>query len=423
MSVPTTPAPGMSSYPPFDATAVILKNYDTESKQLLATLPSPMLPICSEREAASYLVQFQPDLEVELAADRRLKQGRGPVFAACCRILNPLEALPVEGTDVTHETYKMTELLLRAKEPERLKLLHETRIPNRIPEVLRISASDEDTGSLVALGRMNVAVIPFALVDCLDTKRLVPQIRNMRQDHSDLCVGEGTSSRGDVCSQARTTLAQFVVALHGLRPGGTLILKLMSLNGVILTGLLYAAVRWFFTGAVVLCKPDASCPAHAEVYLIACGRARNEDVTAAKGPSLASLIVWLERSALMKNVPDVGQVRVFHRDEHMPPFTVAESFRICVDYWSRRYAIMRQETMWHALKLCRVIIEHRPIVRQAQLDDLVMACTRNVALREIAANYLEKWPSHALRPMLSRQWMETLELLRNLPQLEDKSSQ
>jgi hypothetical protein len=350
------------------------------------------------------LVHFRRDSALETAADRRVKQGRGDVLSTCCRVLNPLEALPCED-GVTCATYVLTELLLRSGEVTRLYDLQDRA------ETLLLGS---DPGFQVALARIGVHVVPVPLTDCLDS---IPRTLLPGNGSSDLCVGCGIPS--DLEGHAHSTLAQFVTALHRLRPGGTLVLRLTSLDGSIVTGLLYAAVRWFFTGSVVLCKPEASRPDTEEVFLVACGRAGQEEVSAAKGPTLSKLVAWLDRIAPTAGTVQSGNVRVFHREEDAPPFGMVAGFGACVNYWSARYTLLRQKTTRHALDLCRIVIEHRPIVRRAQLQNLLTACAENVALRELAKAYMARWSLPVVSLLQEEQLGETLMSLQALPFFTD----
>jgi hypothetical protein len=382
-------------YPDFDPTHVDLREYRAIGKQLTATLPSSMLPINSEAEKASYRIQFAPDPDLEAQVDRRIKQGRAAVFSTCCRVLNPLESLPCEGK-TTRSTYKATELLLRSGEATRLHVMSRLSYNGTLPIVLLIGVAENDSGFDVVFNRMSVSTNKITLSNCTDPRLRGLCMRDGGAPNADLCFAEGSCQNQDQQAHARTALAQLVIALSRIREGGTLIMKLMTLDGAMVTGLIYTIVRHYFLGPVTFCKPTSSRPANAEVYIIALNMAPLVHREERKAPSVASLSVWLDRSTLERSSAGKGEVLILQQDASEPPFQVNAEMTSCVDYFRRRYMLRRQAICRRALSLCRVIIEHRPITRSVQLKNLLTACTENIALRNLARKYQEQWPMSAI---------------------------
>jgi hypothetical protein len=371
-------ASASASYPSFDPQRVDLCNYDADGATLVATLPNSMLPLSLEAAQASFRVRYCPDKQLDLDVARRMTQGRQAVFQTCCRVLNPLEGLTLEYKDAPRCTFRLAELLLRSAEAHRLSQ------QRGVPNVLLIGAHENLRR---AFEPMRAAVSPLPLDVCMDTRLRSAFFRQGKEASADLCFCEGVAAPA-----AAAPLAQLVVALHCLRPGGTLMLK-MALDGPTAEGLLFTVMRHYFAGAVFLCKPQASRPTGEEVYLVACGRRTDHEVAAQfkDAPKISDLIVWLERSAMTMVDSGSGSVQYMQRDETRPPFAVAHNFSVALSYWVSRYSLLRQKTTRAALDLCRIVIEHRPIVSKQQLQHLREACAGDAVLRDIARTYAQRW--------------------------------
>ena len=376
MDSSSSDASASASYPSFDPQRVDLCNYDADGATLVATLPNSMLPLRLEAAQASFRVRYCPDKQLDLDVERRITQGRQAVFQTCCRVLNPLEGLTLEGKGTPRCTFRLAELLLRSAETYRLSQRR------GIPNVLLIGAHENLRRAFEPL-RAEVSPLPLSV--CMDTRLRSAFFRQGKGSSFDLCFCEGVAA-------AAAPLAQIVIALHSLRPGGTLILK-MALEGPTVEGLLFTVVRHFFSGAVFLCKPQASRPTGEEVYLVACGRRADDEVAAnfKDAPKISDLIVWLERSTMTMVDGGRGSVQYMQRDETRPPFAVAHNFSVALSYWVSRYILLRQKTTRAALDLCRIVIEHRPIVSKQQLQHLREACAGDAVLRDIARTYAQRW--------------------------------
>lgn len=378
-------------YPDFCGTWIDVKRYPTDGRILVDSLPSSVLPLCKERESSAFTVKFKPDSSVEEAVERRINQGRKSVFKTCCKVLNPLEAVTCVG-NASRNTYKITEVLVRAGEGIRLHAL-----PLE-PKVVIICTTGKDAGLEAVMHRLGVyAAAEYGLDDCLSAKKRAVLLAACKTGSKDLFIGDGIGTLTGRHEHSHQALAQFVVALQCLRPGGSLVLKLLTLEGSMISGLIFAAARWFFTGCVALCKPEFSRPTSDEVYLVATGRADTVVGAVVRGPTVSEVEVWLERSGLSKLLDVDASVRLIQRDETAAPFVVDHGFGCCVKYWTDRFILLRQHTTRRALDLCRIIIEHRPMVCIAQLRNLLEACTQNLALRELARDYMKRWPVDGLR--------------------------
>lgn len=312
---------------------------------------------------------LQPDgASVDSEMDRRAKHVRLEVLATCCRVLNPLAGLSPHGD------HKLAELMLRCGEAQRLRGLE--HVPNVL--VLRTPGDNGSAPEMMQRLRASVASMP-----------LDRGLQRMLLDSVDLCLAEATSLCREPAAQVRAAMAQLVVALRCLRPGGTLLLKMQSLEGALVTGILYAVMRWFFTGAVTLCKPQASRPSSREVYLVALGHTSSQQAP-------PRVLEWLERAAQSTGTPATGEVSIMQPSALEVPYEVPEEFRCCVEYFAIRYILLRQRTTKHAQELCRVITEHQPLVHAAQLVTLLDSCIENAALCDRVRNHMQEWPLKAI---------------------------
>ena len=347
------------------------------------SIPSSMLPISMEKENACYRVRWVPDPSVEASVNRRVRQGRKQVFSTCCRILNPLEALPEHET---RNAYKLNEVFHRSS-------LAGYQTCALIADPGGVQALCLSWGLMAA----TTCLPPNACLSARARKEFVETTGCV-----DLLVAMDTGGASlDALVLARIFSFQFLLALRMVRPGGALVLQLLApLDHIIVQACLAFGSKVF--KSTRLLKPEVSRSSNSERFLVAKGFSMPKSLP--KNMTIANLEVWVERCG--QNEGKQLDELVLVEDISPPPFHFPPGWQVGTDLVWRLIVLQRQKTTTKALELCRIVIGHRPMVRRTQLLALLEACCRNVVLQQLASRYMLRYPiptrmqdmAHALQP-------------------------
>lgn len=343
--------------------ATNLTNFDGAEISVLgklaqASLPSSMLPISAEAEARSYRKRFQPDEKIEMDVDRRVRQGRKPVFTMACRILDPLLSLP---SDHSRNVYKLNELMILCG------------INLSGASVLLISDPDGSVEHLCKLrGAISISHLAPGACDSLKERMDLPE------DKFDVVIGMECSD--NMQAAARNVLAETTIAARSCRVGGSMILQLLCpLSDVALSGACSLALHYFHDGMRII-KPESSRATNRERFMVA----RNCQPSTRKQYSHSSMNLWLERlkqpTLVAGNTPE-------HR-----PFHPEDGLETGLDLLERLTSIARQQQAQKALQIVRMVVTHKPLVAKAQLMALQNACANSVPLINLSQGYLSRFP-------------------------------